>query len=61
MSNKITVRIRQVYGRDTIYPVCEKACLFAKLLGQKSISPYQLADIRKIGFEVETEQQMVAA
>lgn len=61
MSNKITVRIRQVYGRDTIYPVCEKACIFAKLLGQKSISAYQLADIRKLGFEVETEQQTVAA
>lgn len=61
MNNTITVRIRQVYGRDTIYPVCDKACLFAKLLGQKSISLYQLADIRTLGFEVFTEQQTLAA
>jgi hypothetical protein len=58
---KITVRIRQVYGRDTIYPVCDKALLLAKLIGQKSFCDYQLRTIRELGFTIETEQQTIAA
>ena len=58
--NTITVRIRQVYGRDMIYPVCDKAAIFAELVGQKSLAPNQLAQIRKLGFTIETEQQVVA-
>lgn len=35
---EIIVKIRQVYGRDTIYPVCEKAAAFAKLAGQAMLT-----------------------
>lgn len=59
--NTITVRIRQVYGRDTIYPVCEKAQLFAQLIGQKTLGQHDLTLIRKLGYTVETEQQTIAA
>lgn len=59
--NTITVRIRQVYGRDTVYPVCERALIFALLIGQKSFGPHDLAKIRSLGYTIETEQQTLAA
>lgn len=58
---KITVRIKQVYGMDRIYPVCENAILFAKLAGQVTLSREHVETIRKLGFEVLTEQQVLAA
>ena len=58
----IKVEIKNSYGRDLIYPVCENAKLFAQLVGQKTLG--DIADqksysegiidlIKKLGFEVE--------
>jgi hypothetical protein len=52
----ITVRIKQVYGRDTIYPVCETAQTFARLAGTKTLSEYAISQIKQLGFKVDVEQ-----
>ena len=61
----IKVEIKRIYGKDLIYPVCEKAKLFASLIGQKTlgeISEYNYANtsvpphiksIKKLGYSVE--------
>ncbi|QEL18728.1 hypothetical protein [Limnoglobus roseus] len=58
---KITVKVREVYGNKTIYPVCDKAKLFAKMLGQKTLTHSNLCLIEQIGFLIEAEQQTLAA
>lgn len=51
--NTISVSIRNVYGNELIYPACDKSRAFAKLKGQKTLTP---ADIRiiqdELGFKV---------
>jgi hypothetical protein len=58
---KITVKIRQVYGNEAIYPVCEAAQNFAAMIGQKTLTQRDLNYIRKLGYSVEVEQQSLAA
>jgi hypothetical protein len=56
MDDNIVVRVKNVYGNDTIYPVCEKAKLFADLLGQKSLTFNDMRIIQAMGFQVTIEQ-----
>lgn len=48
----ITVEIKTVYGNTTIYPVCEKAKLFAKYKGQKSLTNQDIIVIKELGYRV---------
>lgn len=57
---EIKVRIRQVYGRDAIYPVCEKACAFAKLAGQTTLTSREISLIKALGYSVAVVQDKVA-
>ena len=49
----ITVRIKAVYGNESIYPVCPLALGFAKLLGQKTLTRKDIKMIQEMGFKVE--------
>lgn len=51
----IKVQIKSVFGRDVIYPACEKAEGFCKLIGQKSLTESQIQQIKALGFEVQVE------
>jgi len=48
----ISVTVRSSYGRDLIYPVCPKAAAFARLVGQKTLSPDAVDQIKALGFDV---------
>lgn len=48
----ITIQIKQVYGRDTIYPVCEKAQIFAAMVGQKTLTHANLCSIEALGYQI---------
>ena len=55
---KIKVEIKSVYGKRLIYPVCEKAKLFANLIGQKTLgelgySEYNINSIKELGYSIE--------
>lgn len=52
---EIIVCIRNVYGNELIYPVCETAKLFADLTGRKTFSPSDIGTIEKLGFVVKVE------
>lgn len=58
---KITVRIERVYGTRRIYPVCEKAKAFAKLIGNKCITEAQCEIIMSLGFEIDTASILLVA
>lgn len=52
----ITVKIEKKYGRTLIYPICEKAVLFAKLCRQETLTPDQINDIKLLGYTVQVQQ-----
>lgn len=53
----ITVQIKNVYGNETIYPVCEKARLFAALAGTKTLTLVAIAQIKLLGYAITVKQQ----
>ena len=57
----ITVEVRSVYGRDTIYPVCDAAQHFADIAGTTTITPEALRHIRALGYEVRCGRQRIPA
>lgn len=53
----ITVEIRDVYGRQTVYPACPTADKFSSLAGTKTLSPRDLKTIQSLGYTVEIKQR----
>jgi hypothetical protein len=57
----ITVEVRSVYGRDTIYPVDDAARAFASIAGTTTITPEALRHIRSLGYAVQCGSQRIPA
>lgn len=55
----IQVTIRNVYGNETIYPACETAKSFAKLVGQKTLTHRDLTIIKGMGYAIEVQTAKV--
>jgi hypothetical protein len=53
----ITVKIRNVYGEDKIYPVSDQAKLFANIAGTKTLTDYTIAKIKELGYTINVAQQ----
>jgi hypothetical protein len=53
----ITVEIREVYGQSKIYPVCDKAKIFADIAGTTTLLPRDIQRIQVLGFEVLVKQK----
>ncbi len=49
----IQVEIKNIYGNETVYPVCEHAKLLAKLAGHKTLTSYDVQVIKQLGYTVE--------
>jgi hypothetical protein len=56
---EITVTVKNVYGTDTVYPVCDKAKLFCQLTGRKTLTANDLAVISKLGYAVRLQENIV--
>lgn len=57
---KIQVTIKSVYGNEVIYPVCDKAKLFAKLSNTKTLTYHSIQVIKSLGYLVEVTQDIKA-
>ena len=51
----ITVRIKDVYGTQKAYPVCDKAKLFAKLAGTATLTHDTRQIILALGYNIEVQ------
>ena len=49
----IQVQLKTIYGVQKIYPICDKAQTFAKMLGQTTLTQSDIAYIKQLGFTVE--------
>ena len=56
---KITVRVRNIYGNRTIYPVCSGAQTFARIAGTTTLPFWVIAAVKNLGYTVEVEQEPV--
>lgn len=54
MQSTIKVIIKNNYGVDNIYPVCDTAKLLARLAGTKTLTRPALTLIKQMGFTIET-------
>lgn len=48
----ITVMRKNVYGKDLIYPVCDKAVCLTMLADTKTFTPYQIQIVKALGYKV---------
>ncbi len=53
---EITIRIKNVYGNETIYPVCEKGLLLAKFKGQKTFTRKDVDALKELGYSFIIEE-----
>ncbi len=60
MTMTIQIQIRTVYGNERIYPICDKAKVFARLVGQSTLTRADIAKIKELGFAIEQVQLQVA-
>lgn len=49
----VQVQIKNVYGNEQIYPVCDKAKTFAAMVGQKTLTRRDIQHIKALGYTVE--------
>lgn len=54
----IQVQVKTIYGNKTIYPICEKAKIFAAMVGQKTLTMQDVEHIKKLGYTVEVKQDI---
>jgi len=49
----IKVEVKNVYGVERIYPVCEDAKKFSMLTNNKTLDKDDIRIIKQLGFEIE--------
>lgn len=54
---ELKVKIKNVYGNDVVYPVCEQSQLFTALTNKKTLTERDISVIKRLGytFTVVTE------
>tara|TARA_Y100000114_G_scaffold95356_1_gene88700 strand:+ start:88 stop:261 length:174 start_codon:yes stop_codon:yes gene_type:complete len=56
---KLVVSKKNVYGIERVYPVCNKAKLFASISGNKTLLPEVIELIKKLGYNLTTKQEEI--
>jgi len=56
---ELTVKVKQVYGNDMIYPVNDTAKKFSNLIGKKTFSRVDLAIISNLGYKITQVQEIL--
>lgn len=47
---EIVISSREIYGRETFYPVCPKSMIFAEIAGTTTLTRGTLKRIRRLGY-----------
>lgn len=54
--NAIVIKIKNVYGENKAYPVCEHAKILAEIAGTRTLTTENLKRIERLGLEIIVEQ-----
>jgi len=55
----LTVKKKNVYGVDRIYPVCKDAKILTALTGQKTLLDVDIKLIKQLGYTLTTKQEEI--
>ena len=56
---EITVKIKSVYGTDKVYPVCDRAKMFAAIADTVTLTSYTIDKIKALGYMIIVKQDRV--
>jgi len=56
---EIIVKIKSVYGKRTIYPLCTMAKSFAAISGNKTLTDDVISVIKSMGFKIIVEPEQI--
>ena len=59
MNNKLIVKKQTVYGNELIYPICNQSKILASISGKKTLSPIDIALIKRLGYTLTTESESI--
>ena len=59
MMSNLIVEKKNVYGVERVYPVCNKAKLFARISGNKTLLPEDIELIKKLGYNLPSESEKI--
>jgi len=51
---KLIVQIKNIYGVQRVYPICEKSKIFSRIAGLKTLQQSTIDEIKKLGYKIET-------
>jgi hypothetical protein len=51
---ELEVEVKNLYGRDVVYPVCEKSQLLTRLSGNRTLTSEAIAVIKRLGYTFTT-------
>lgn len=54
----VMVSIKNVYGKELVYPACPITEVFAELTKTKTLSDNDIANILKLGYKVEVKPKL---
>lgn len=56
---EILVKVKSVYGKEYIYPVCDRSKLLCSLTGAKTFTVHALQTVRDLGYTVVVQTPTV--
>lgn len=56
----IQIRVDRIYGKLTVYPVCERAKLIAQIAGTTTLTHQALCLAERLGFEITFSGESMA-
>jgi hypothetical protein len=56
MTDTVTIREQNNYGRVTYYPSCDLTRLFTNIAGRTTLTEHALREIEDYGLKIEIEQ-----
>jgi hypothetical protein len=57
----VTVEIKDVYGVAKVYPICDRAKIFADLAGTKTLLPEDIQRIQLLGYKIAVQPRELGA
>ncbi len=49
----IEIEVKNVYGEPKVYPMCDKAKLFARIAGTTTLTHNTLTWVERLGYEIK--------
>jgi hypothetical protein len=55
----LKVQIKQVYGNELVYPVCDQSIILSKLLNSKTFTKRHIDYLKQLNYQFEITSQSI--